>query len=69
MNLPGRSITPISVTVEDACTMTGLSDTKIRRLLIAGEIVGKREGRRILISVQALQDYYNSLPSAVEGAA
>ena len=65
----GTRVEPLSVTIPDACTMTGLGRSKLYELLASGEIRSGKAGRRRLIPVDALREWVDSLaPSQNAGS-
>ena len=57
-------IAPIFVSVEEAAEKLNLGKYEVYRLCKSGEIKAQRRGTRILIPVQALHEFAESLPSA-----
>jgi hypothetical protein len=54
----------ITYTIADTTRVTGLPRTTIYKLLGGGELVGKKAGRRTLITSASIQGYLDSLPAA-----
>ena len=54
----------LSVTINQACNMTGLGRSTIYRLFDEGQLKKRKAGKRTLILVKDLEVYVNSLPSA-----
>lgn len=51
----GRSITPLTISVNDALAMLGIGRTRFYELVAAGEIQTIKLGRRRLVQVASLQ--------------
>ncbi|WP_082468112.1 MULTISPECIES: helix-turn-helix domain-containing protein [unclassified Sphingomonas] len=51
----GRSITPLTISVNDALAMLGIGRTRFYELVAAGEIATIKLGRRRLVQVASLQ--------------
>ncbi len=51
----GRSITPLTISVNDALAMLGIGRTRFYELVAAGEITTIKLGRRRLVQVASLQ--------------
>ncbi len=54
----------LSVTINQACNMTGLGRSTIYRLFEEGQLKKRKAGKRTLILVKDLEVYVNSLSSA-----
>ena len=53
----------LTYTVKGACKLTNVGPTTIYQALNEGTLVGKKVGRRTLITSQSLQLWIDSLPS------
>jgi len=53
----------LTYTVKGACKLTNVGPTTIYQALNEGTLVGKKAGRRTLITRQSLQQWINGLPS------
>lgn len=51
----GRSVTPLTISVNDALAMLGIGRTRFYELVAAGEIQTIKLGRRRLVQVASLQ--------------
>jgi excisionase family DNA binding protein len=47
-------------TVEDICEKTGMHKRTVQRLLKAGALIGKKQGKRWYVSEQNLQAYFDA---------
>jgi len=56
------TITPISVTVNDAVKMSGIGRTALYRALGEGQIQSRMFGRRRLVLTESLQRFIEGLP-------
>jgi hypothetical protein len=56
-------MTAIAVSMQAAAEMLGLSEKRVRELVNKELIEARYEGRKRLVSVQSLNDYYKSLPT------
>jgi len=56
------TITPISVSVNDAVKMTGISRTKLFHALGEGQIESRMFGRRRLVLTESLRRFIEGLP-------
>ena len=54
----------MTVRINDVVKMTGLSRAEIYRLLLAGNLKAVKYGRTVLIFVDSVRDWLNSLPPA-----
>ena len=52
----------LTYTVKGACKLTNLGPTTIYQALNGGALLGKKVGRRTLITSQSLQQWLDSLP-------
>jgi excisionase family DNA binding protein len=52
----------LTYTVKGACKLTNLGPTTIYQALNDGALLGKKVGRRTLITSQSLQQWLDSLP-------
>lgn len=52
----------LAYSVKTAVSATGFSQARIYRLLSAGKIEGRKEGKRTVIPADSLRAYLNSLP-------
>lgn len=52
----------------EACRRLSISDKYIRNLIKAGKLAAVRQGRKICISQEAIDDYIESLPKAGGGS-
>jgi excisionase family DNA binding protein len=59
-----HSTEPITVSVKDAASASGLSEYTIRHLVYDGHIEARRSGARVLILHRSLRDYIANLESA-----
>ncbi|RFC68355.1 MULTISPECIES: helix-turn-helix transcriptional regulator [Mesorhizobium] len=57
-------MTPISVTIPQAMSMTGLGRSSIYRLFQEKKLTPRKAGKRTLILTSEISDYINSLPTA-----
>ena len=55
----------ITVSVADACRMTGLSSSTLYRMFDRGELTRHKVGAKVLIKVSELQDLIDSSVEAV----
>jgi excisionase family DNA binding protein len=55
---------PLSVTIEQASRLSGLSRSEIYRKLADGQLKAKKNGKRVLISYGSLTELLNRLPDA-----
>jgi excisionase family DNA binding protein len=53
----------LTYTVKGACKLTNVGPTTIYQALNEGTLVGKKVGRRTLITRQSLQQWIDGLPS------
>ncbi|PPJ31870.1 hypothetical protein C5E45_32795 [Nocardia nova] len=53
----------ISYSVESASVATGISESRIRRLVREGKLAARYLGATVLIDAESLRALYNSLPS------
>jgi excisionase family DNA binding protein len=58
------SPSPLVLTRDEAAAAARLSKDKIDRAIRTGELKAKKNGRSVLIPVQALQSYLENLPDA-----
>ncbi len=56
-----QRIPPISMTIDDACTATGIGRTKLYEVLDSGALPAKKWGKRTLILRADLQKFLASL--------
>ena len=54
----------LSVTINQACNMTGLGRSTIYRLFEEGQLKKRKVGKRTLILIKDLEAYVNSLTEA-----
>ncbi|CAI2932438.1 helix-turn-helix domain-containing protein [Aminobacter niigataensis] len=54
----------ISVDIEGAVEMSGLSRSAIYKLFKAGKLTPRKNGKRTLVLVSELRSYVENLPSA-----
>lgn len=54
----------ITVTIPDACQISGLCRSSIYECFKAGKLTPRKHGRRTLLLVSELQEYLESLPTA-----
>jgi len=57
-----REVEPILVSPQQAASMIGCGKTQFYKLINAGKIIAKKQGRSTLIPVASLQAYAASLP-------
>lgn len=63
-------LTPIAVSIDDACAISGLKRTKLYEEIKSGRLVSRKSGTRTLIRVVDLQAFIDALPvSRAEQAA
>lgn len=62
-----NEIQPIAVSIPDACKMSGLGRSYLYELLSVGVVHSVKTGKRRLVIVQSLHDYFASLPAATGG--
>ncbi|NYG05709.1 excisionase family DNA binding protein [Phycicoccus badiiscoriae] len=62
----GSSEEPIAVSVKEASGLTGLSEYELRQAINRGELPAKRRGRRVLVPVDGLKTWIDSLPDYVD---
>jgi len=53
----------ISITIKEACELSGLSRSSIYKLFQTGALTPRKSGARTLILVKDLEDYLANLPS------
>ena len=61
--LRGKRLPAFAFSVAQVAEITGLSRSIIYDAVIAGELPGKKRGRRTLILAEDLQTFLNGLPS------
>jgi predicted DNA-binding transcriptional regulator AlpA len=54
----------ISVTIPEACKLSGLGRSSLYRLFNTGDLKPRKMGARTLILVSELEDFISNLPSA-----
>lgn len=64
MNAPA----PAALTRAQAAERYGVSKATITRAIAAGDLKAKRYGRRYLVSLDALEDWFAALPDALPDA-
>ena len=57
-------VNAITVSVDDACSITGLSRSFIYELMVKNVLDARKAGSRRLILVESLRRYIDSLPTA-----
>ena len=53
----------ITVTIREACELSGLGRSTIYNLFKSGDLTPRKCGKRTLILVKELEDYLSNLPS------
>lgn len=56
---------PIAYDLDSAVEVTGRSKPRIRKAIKCGELVARRDGRRLIIEPEELRRWIRSLPLAV----
>jgi excisionase family DNA binding protein len=54
----------ITVTISEACALSGLGRSSIYECFKAGKLTRRKQGKRTLILMRELRDYLESLPAA-----
>ncbi|MFN3699972.1 MAG: helix-turn-helix transcriptional regulator [Alphaproteobacteria bacterium] len=65
-------MTPLSLSIEEVLTATGLGRTKLYQLISSGKLKARKIGKRTIILQEDLQAFLANLPefnSKAEGAA
>jgi len=57
------------LTIQEACTYSGIGKTKLYEAINSGKLRAHKAGRRTLIFSDDLRDYLSSLPLMVRAAA
>lgn len=60
----GAPVTPITYSIEDAVTASGLARSRLYALMGLGEIETRKIGRRTMILARSLADYIERQPPA-----
>lgn len=60
--LPDEGLTPIAVSVGQACQISGLSRPTLYRCIAAGQLPTRKLGARTLIIVEELRSFLTALP-------
>ena len=60
--LPNGDLTPIAVSIAQACQISGLSRPTIYRCIAAGRLPTRKLGARTLIIVEELRSFLSNLP-------
>ncbi len=60
----GHSALELAYTIEDAVRVSGLSRTRLYELMGLGTLVGKKAGRRTIITGDSLRTLIENLPPA-----
>lgn len=58
----GELVTPLALSVKEACRVTGWGKTSLYRLIGTGEIEAKKFGAKTLISYDSLRRAIENLP-------
>ncbi len=64
MNTSNNSVTPLLLTVADACKRSALSRSRLYLLLQSGEVRAKKLGKRCLIVTESLDSFVAAIPDA-----
>ena len=54
---------PLSFTIRDAVTATGMARSRLYQLIAAGELKALKVGRRTLLDAGALKNFLSNLPA------
>lgn len=57
---------PLALSVRDAAREVGLDPTTLYAAIHKGELPAKRNGRKLLVKVSDLEDWFDALPDATE---
>jgi excisionase family DNA binding protein len=57
-------MTPLAVELKDAATMVGLHADTLRKAIHKRELPARKSGRKILVKVAALEEWFDTLPEA-----
>lgn len=61
-----NAVAPIAVPRAEAAALVGLSDRELKRAIDAGEIKARFRGRKCLVDVTDLREWYDALPAEKE---
>ena len=64
----GSQLGLVSVTISEACRISGLSRSEVYRRLAAGDISAVKSGKKTLVLASSLRGHIESLPAARFGA-
>jgi excisionase family DNA binding protein len=59
MSRPARAVEPIAYDLREAATAMNLNSETVRRMLVSGELVGRKAGRGWRVSVDAIRAWLN----------
>ena len=62
--MPQDNVTPMLLSVQDACKFAGVGKTTLFGMLKRGEIEGRKAGARTLVVTESLRRWADGLPPA-----
>jgi len=53
---------PLAISIEDTCSLLGLSRYSVCRMVHLGTIKSRKVGRRVLVSMDSIRTFVNGTP-------